>query len=215
MEDIKFNPVKASNIRPIRPMQQTPDNPNAIWSDYLIKVGSNQDRSAFKAIFDHFGPLIKSFFMAKFPSKSSVEILEELVQEVMIKVWQKAHSYDPNKAAASTWIFTLARNTRIDMLRRQSKYANTVSLEADTIWEGSTDFGPFSFLQNNREAHDVKESIKTLPNEQALVIHKVYMESKSHNEVAEELDLPLGTVKSRVRLAQAKLQAMFQRPSVL
>jgi RNA polymerase sigma-70 factor (ECF subfamily) len=183
----------------------------AEWNHHLLKVGKSQDRGAFKALFDHFGPLIKSYFMAKFPSQHSLQMMDELVQEVMIKVWQKATTYDPSKAAASTWIFTLARNTRIDMLRRQNKYANTSSIETEDIWEDTTENGPYTLLQNNRDASQIQGSLKQLPEEQALVIRKVYMESKSHSEVAEELSLPLGTVKSRVRLAQSKLQSLIKR----
>ncbi len=182
-----------------------------VWNDHLMNVGRSQDRQAFKALFEHFGPLLKSYFMSKFPSQHSVQMMDELVQEVMIKVWQKAMTFDPSKAAASTWIFTLARNTRIDMLRRQSKYATTSSLETEDIWDDTTEDGPYQLLQHNRDSSQIQTSLKQLPEEQSLVIRKVYMESKSHSEVAEELNLPLGTVKSRVRLAQSKLQSLIKR----
>jgi RNA polymerase sigma-70 factor (ECF subfamily) len=155
--------------------------------------------------------MIKSYFMAKFPSQSSIQVMEELVQEVMIKVWKKASVFDPSKAAASTWIFTLARNTRIDMLRRNNKHANTSSLETEEIWEDSTESGPYDMLQQSRDVSQIADSLETLPQEQSLVIRKVYMEGKSHSEVAEELSLPLGTVKSRVRLAQVKLQGTIKQ----
>ncbi len=184
--------------------------PTSFWNEHLIKVGKSQDRRSFKALYEHFGPLLKSYFMSKFPNQYSLQMMDELVQETMIKVWQKAGSYDQSKAAASTWVFTLARNTRIDMLRRQNKYANTTSIETEDIWEDSTENGPYHMLQSHRQADDIRESLEKLPEEQALVIRKVYMESKSHSEVAEELNLPLGTVKSRVRLAQNKLQSLIQ-----
>ena len=184
--------------------------PTSFWNEHLIKVGNTQDRKSVKALYEHVGPLLKSYFMSKFPNQHSLQMMDELVQETMIKVWQKANSYDQGKAAASTWIFTLARNTRIDMLRRQNKYANTTSIETEEIWEDTTENGPYLLLQNNRQADDIQESLQKLPEEQALVIRKVYMESKSHSEVAEELSLPLGTVKSRVRLAQNKLQALIK-----
>lgn len=184
--------------------------PTSYWNEHLIKVGNTQDRRSFKALFEHFGPLLKSYFMSKFPNQYSLQMMDELVQETMIKVWQKSNSYDQGKAAASTWIFTLARNTRIDMLRRQNKYANTTSIETEEIWEDSTENGPYLLLQNHRQADDIQDCLQKLPEEQALVIRKVYMECKSHSEVAEELSLPLGTVKSRVRLAQNKLQALIK-----
>ncbi len=202
------HPSKASEN-----MQVTSDSkkPASTWNILLTEVGLSHDRAAFKSLFEHFGPLIKSYFISKFPSQRSLQMLDELVQEVMIKVWQKAGTYDASKAAASTWIFTLARNTRIDMLRRQNKYANTSSIETEEIWEDTTENGPYSWLQQSRDVEQIQQSLQHLPEEQELVIRKVYMEAKSHSEVAEELDLPLGTVKSRVRLAQSKLQSLLKR----
>ncbi|MGH1439721.1 MAG: sigma-70 family RNA polymerase sigma factor [Cellvibrionaceae bacterium] len=215
-EDSALAENKSTNIRAIsdnsRTMQlSTTKKPSAVWNGFLMDVGRSQDRRAFKELFEHFGPLLKSYFMSKFPSQHSLQMMDELVQEVMIKVWQKAKTYDPAKAAASTWIFTLARNTRIDMLRRQNKYANTTSIETEEVWEDTTENGPYSLLKHDRDSDQIQISLKQLPEEQALVIRKVYMEAKSHSEVAEELDLPLGTVKSRVRLAQSKLQALLKR----
>jgi len=186
-----------------------------VWNKHLVRLGEYRNKESFNALFCHFSPLIRHYFMAKYPNQHSYQMIEELIQEVMIKVWQKASAYDPSKAAASTWIFTLARNTRIDMLRRQNKYANTSSLETEDIWEDSTENGPYTFLTQKRDEHRIKESLAQLPDEQATVIRKVYMEAKSHSEIAEELTLPLGTVKSRVRLAQNKLQALLKGDSVL
>ncbi len=179
------------------------------WNPFLEKIGKNKDKQSFRVIYEHFGPLIKSYFVAKYPNQNSIQMVEELVQEVMIKVWQKASSFDPKKAAASTWIFTLARNARIDMLRRQNKYTGTTSIETEDIWEDETDNGPYTMLQHARNHHTVKDSLTQLPDEQAEVLKKVYIESKSHSEVAEELNLPLGTVKSRVRLALTKLKSFI------
>lgn len=186
-------------------------NAITVWNQHLLDVGQHQDRGAFKVLFEHFGPLIKHYFTARFPSGQHSSSMDELVQEVMIKVWQKSGLYDPAKAAASTWIFTLARNTRIDMLRHQSKHANTSSLETEEIWEVPEDNGPHILFQQKRDSHQIQKALEQLPEEQALVIKKVYMESKSQREVAEELRLPLGTVKSRVRLAQNKLQSLIKR----
>ncbi len=180
-----------------------------IWNDHLVRLGKEQNRDSFKALFDHFSPLLKSYFIAKFPTQQSYQMIDELIQEVMIKVWNKSSAYDSNKAAASTWIFTLARNTRIDMLRRQSKHNNTTSIEVEDIWEDITDNGPYTFLTHKRDEERIRESLLSLPQEQQTVIRKVYMEAKSHTEVAAELKLPLGTVKSRVRLAQKKLELLL------
>jgi RNA polymerase sigma factor (sigma-70 family) len=189
---------------------ETKKNTTKEWNQHLVKLGAHRDRNAFKALFTHFSPLLKNYFIGKYPTQHSYQMIEELIQEVMIKVWQKAASYDPSKAAASTWIFTLARNTRIDMLRRQNKYANTTSIETEDIWEDTTENGPYTFLTHKRDETLIKQKLLALPDEQQTVIRKVYMEAKSHTEVATELGLPLGTVKSRVRLAQKKLQIMLQ-----
>ncbi len=182
-----------------------------IWNEELVHLGQQQDRESFRRLFDHFSPLLKNYFIGKYPTQSSYQMIEELIQEVMIKVWQKAASYDPSKAAASTWIFTLARNTRIDMLRRQNKYANTTSIETEDIWEDTTENGPYTFLTHRRDQESIQQSLTALPQDQQTVIRKVYMEAKSHTEVANELNLPLGTVKSRVRLAQKKLQNILEK----
>ena len=134
---------------------------------------------------------------------------DELVQEVMIKVWQKAQGFDPQKAAASTWIYTIARNCRTDMYRRLQKFDTPLS--ADDIWPDEVEEAPLVAVQQQRDADRVRELMQELPGEQAQILAKVYMEGKSHSEVAEELDLPLGTVKSRVRLAMQKLQLLVER----
>lgn len=185
-----------------------------VWNEHLILLGKEQNRDSFKALFDHFCPLLKNYFIAKFPTQHSYQMIDELIQEVMIKVWNKASSYDNQKAAASTWIFTLARNTRIDMLRRQNKYANTTSIETEDVWEDTTDNGPYTFLTHKRDAERIRESLLNLPIDQQIVIRKVYMEAKSHTEVAQELELPLGTVKSRVRLAQKKLELLLTNDNI-
>ena len=202
--------AQCSDIRGKHSVQTKVNDPK-VWSERLTKLGKDQDRQAFKALFSHFSPLLKCYFIAKFPTQQSYQMIDELIQEVMIKVWQKAGSYDANKAAASTWIFTLARNTRIDMLRRQNKYSNTTSIEVEDVWEDTTENGPYTFLQHNRNEEDIRHCLGQLPIEQATVIRKVYMESLSHSEVANQLNLPLGTVKSRVRLAQSKLQSLLKQ----
>lgn len=179
------------------------------WSQCLQLVADNQDREAFSRLFGHFAPLIKAFAING--SALAAAHAEELVQEVMIKVWQKASAFNPHKAAASTWIYTIARNCRTDMYRRLQKFDTPLS--ADDIWPDSeTDTEElFTAVQQKRDEAKVREMLQQLPHEQSLILTKVYMEGKSHSEVSEELDLPLGTVKSRVRLAMKKLQLTAER----
>ena len=177
------------------------------WSLCLQQVAKRQDREAFARLFGHFAPLIKAFALNG--SALAANHAEELVQEVMIKVWQKATAFNPQKAAASTWIYTIARNCRTDMYRRLQKFDTPIS--ADDIWPEDDSEEPFVAVQQRRDAQRVKDLLGQLPHEQAQILAKVYMEGKSHSEVAEELDLPLGTVKSRVRLAMRKLQLMSEK----
>lgn len=178
------------------------------WSQLLYRVGQERDEAAFAKVFNHFAPLIKGFCISNSNQSLPGEAAEELVQEVMFKVWVKSPSYDPSKAAASTWVFTVMRNCRIDMLRRNSRHQiNQDPIEVDDIWDETTDNQPFVRLQQARDEDMVKESFAVLPIEQKQVITQVYMQGKSHSEIAEETGLPLGTVKSRVRMGLKKLQA--------
>jgi len=177
------------------------------WSQCLQIIAEKQDRAAFARLFKHFAPLVKAFAMSGSPLAAAHA--DELVQEVMLKVWQKAGGFNPRKAAASTWIYTIARNCRTDMYRRLQKF--DTPLAAEDIWVEQEEEEPFVTVQQRRNADRVKEMLKELPMEQSQILAKVYMEGKSHSEVAEDLQLPLGTVKSRVRLAMQKLQVMTEQ----
>lgn len=174
------------------------------YADMLEKVAATQDTKAFQAVYDHFGPLIKAFGVSSGLHYQGDHLPEELVQEVMMTIWRKAAQFDRRKAAPSTWIFTIARNQRIDILRKLSKYQNDV--DADDVWdlEGETDL--FGEVRESRIQSHVKSELNNLPIEQKQIVAKVFLEDKSHQEVANELNLPLGTVKSRVRLAMQKLK---------
>lgn len=176
------------------------------WSECLVAIGAHRDRAAFTRLFRHFAPLIKAFALSG--SALSASHADELVQEVMVKVWQKAAAFDPEKAAASTWVYTIARNCRTDMFRRLQKF--DTPLAAEDFSPELDEEGPFLQLQSRRSAERIRELMRALPPEQMQILAKVYMEGKSHAEAAAELDLPLGTVKSRVRLAIQKLQVHFE-----
>ena len=177
------------------------------WSVCLVAVAEQQDREAFARLFNHFAPLVKAFALSG--SALAASHADEIVQEVMLKVWQKAGAYNPRKAAASTWIYTIARNCRTDIYRRLQKFDTPLS--AEDIWVEQSDEEPFVEVQQKRNAVRVREMLTELPQEQGQILAKVYMEGKSHSEVAAELGLPLGTVKSRVRLAMQKLQIISER----
>jgi RNA polymerase sigma-70 factor (ECF subfamily) len=125
----------------------------------------------------------------------------------MIKVWQKAAGYKPEKASATTWIYTVARNCRIDMLRRKSNTQH-LPLENEDYWHEPDEETPVALLRQKRSEGKVQASLAQLPKEQDDILRKVYLAGKSHAEASEELGLPLGTVKSRVRLALQKMQIL-------
>lgn len=192
------------------------------WNTVLDRVARHRDRQAFRELFDHFGPLIKAFAWKVSSPDQADSLSDDLVQETMLKVWTKAETFNAEMASASTWIFTIARNTRIDLIRRTARHhQNTVSvdseenplerLETDDLWLEKQDTDVFNLLARQRSRRQIIESMKSLPREQADILRKVYMEDKSHSEVALELDLPLGTVKSRVRLALKKMQLTVDR----
>jgi len=185
---------------------------NDEWSTLLVRVGKERDRSAFEQLFAHFAPLIKGFQLSRGGQGTAIEAADELVQDVMFKVWLKSASFDPSRASASTWIFTIMRNCRIDALRKDQRQPDTESgLDVDDIWDDSQDQQPLVFLQQARNQQSVKDGLASLPPEQSHIIEKAYVEGKSHSEISEELGLPLGTVKSRVRLALKKLQSTLVR----
>ena len=172
------------------------------WSQLLMKVGADRDKAAFALLFDHFAPLLKGFLMKG--SALGPERAEELAQETMIKVWRKADSFNASKASASTWIYTIARNCRIDWLRREAKSSRDI--EAEDIYEFGDENPSFNSLVQIRNRDKIRENLAFLPPEQLEVLAKIYFEGKTHSEVSLELDLPLGTVKSRIRLALNRLQ---------
>lgn len=177
------------------------------WSECIVQIAEHEDRAAFTRLFRHFAPLVKAFALSG--STMSATHADELVQEVMLKVWQKSGGFNPEKAAASTWVYTIARNCRTDMFRRLQKFDTPLAAEDFTPDQEGEE--PFALLQSKRSGDRIREMMADLPADQTQILAKVYMEGKSHAEAAAELDLPLGTVKSRVRLAIQKLQVQFER----
>lgn len=172
----------------------------AAHADLLHRIGAAQDRDAFVSLFHYYAPRVKSYLLKNGADETSAE---EVVQNTFITIWEKAASYNPKKAAASTWIFTIARNKRIDALRRQ-KFVSPLeendtrldNLVADTV----EDYADPATVENLHSAID------SLPPEQADLLRRAFFEDKSHQVIADETALPLGTVKSRLRLALDKLR---------
>ena len=173
--------------------------------DLLLRVGQKRDREAFIALFRYFAPRLKSWLMGQGADESAAE---ELVQNTMTAVWEKASSYRPEKAGAGTWIFTIARNKRIDALRK-IKYPE-LDIDAPEVaarLEGVPAEEPYASQKLYKK---MGEELKKLPPEQVELLKKAYFENKSHQDIARETKLPLGTVKSRLRLALDKLRGSLK-----
>lgn len=172
------------------------ENDHRAW---IAAVAARSDREAFARLFRHFAPRIKAYCMKR---GSAAAAAEEIAQEAMVQVWRRAAQYDPAKAAASTWIFTIARNKRIDAFRREAR--------PEVLPEDFDDQDPagdgFDRLADAEAGDKLAAEVGSLPPDQAEVIRKAFFEDKTHQDIARELDLPLGTVKSRIRLALGRLR---------
>ncbi len=170
----------------------------------LRRIALDSDRAAFAELFGHFAPRVKGFLMRY----GLPEFLaEDLAQETLLTVWRKANRFDPGRAGVSTWIFTIARNKRIDRLRRD-RGAATARFDASDEME---DCGSSEELAIAAEtAEQVRKAMATLPDSQAEIVRLSFFAEKPHAEIAQELGIPLGTVKSRVRLALARLRGLLE-----
>ena len=169
-----------------------------IWAELLKKVDTLKDTSAFEELFNHFAPRVKAFLMK---SGADPQMAEECSQEVMATVWRKAHLFDPSRASASTWIFTIARNKKIDAIRKQNR-PEPEQLYPDQDYEPDQE----SVVELQQETERLTSALEELPEKQRVLVEKAYLGELSHSEIAEITGLPLGTIKSRIRLALEKLR---------
>lgn len=171
-------------------------------------VATLRDRAAFAELFAHFAPRLKAFMIR---GGADGDTAEELAQEAMIQVWRRADSFDPARAAASTWIYTIARNKRIDRLRRERRPGMSEEEYAAALGaaDGVPERGDAAAERSQSETR-LARSIEELPEDQATVVKMAFYEDKSHSAIAAELRLPLGTVKSRIRLALTRLRGLIQ-----
>jgi RNA polymerase sigma-70 factor, ECF subfamily len=183
-------------------LAETRDFDNNQIATLIERVGQERDRDAFADLFQFYAPRIKNWMIH---GGATPVAAEEAAQETMLIVWRRASWFDRQKASPSTWIFTIARNHRIDVLRKE-RYAAAFLLGNDPTL--STESAEEANAAVERELL-AKSAIERLPTEQAAVIRTIYLEGRSHVEVAKTLDLPLGTVKSRLRLALARLRAIL------
>lgn len=182
----------------------TEASPTADGRDHAVLIQAialHRDRAAFADLFAWFGPRVKAWMMR---AGSNPTAAEELAQETMLVVWQKARLFDPARAGASTWIFTIARNLRIDALRRER---HPSELMLDPVEEPDAPVQADRVLALSQQETRIRAALTSLPPEQADVIRKAFFEDKVHAEIEKELGIPLGTVKSRLRLAMNRLRS--------
>lgn len=166
----------------------------------LTAIGQNKDKESFIALYEHFAPRVKSYLMkGGLPENNA----DELAQDTMLSVWDKAALFDSARATASTWIFTLARNKKIDRLRKGGMYMADISTMPE-LESGGSDAA--SDLMAAEATETLARELEKLPADQADLLQKSFFEDKSHGEIAAETGLPLGTIKSRIRLALNRLR---------
>lgn len=175
-----------------------------LFADLLERIAARGDRAAFATLFDHYAPRVKGYLARQGLDSARAE---ELAQEVMVTVWRKAATFDRRKASASTWIFRIARNRRIDMFRRD----RVAELDPDDPQLAPEALpAPDAGLEQAQRKARVADALAELPPEQREMVRAAFYEELSHAEIAERSGLALGTVKSRLRLAFGKLRARLE-----
>ena len=185
-------------------LKKTSDSNEFDLRNFIKDIAETQDRLAFSNIFNYFAPRLKSFFIKLGCSEPQSE---EIIQEVMISIWTKSKTYNSEKSSVSTWVYTIAKNKRIDKIRKEKKHYSSESDESLEI--------PIPSIQEDQViATEISEKINNcisyLPKEQAELLKLSYFYEKTHSDIASELKIPLGTVKSRIRLALSKMKNLVE-----
>jgi len=208
--------LRPAGSKPVREAAQTPAPPRATphmpeqeqLEAWMAAVAQRADRHAFAALFNHFAPRIKGFLVR---GGTEPSIAEELAQETMVSLWRKGRLYDPSKAGVTTWVYRIARNLRIDHHRR-SKGAPDALVDDHEQWShseplyGAVPASPDDVVLAAQREHAVRIALGQLSSQQQLLLRLSFFEEHAHSRISEELGIPLGTVKSRIRLALAQLR---------
>ena len=189
----------AGRLRVSETDRNRPSNdPADPWPEHIARVRDHGDRAAFAELFRHFAPRIKAFLIR---SGADATMAEECAQDVMATLWQKAHLFDPSRASVATWVYTIARNRRIDALRK-ARRAEPEELD----WGPEPEPDQSEVLEAQQETERLGRALAALPTPQRTLIERAFFGDLSHSEIAAETGLPLGTIKSRIRLALDKLR---------
>lgn len=173
--------------------------------DLMVRIAAG-DREAFASLFVKFAPRVKSYLLRLGAPGAAAE---DLAQDAMVSLWRRAASFDPKKAKASTWVYVIARNAWIDRLRREK--VQLAYRDIADVSEASGEEAPDEAVAREQEEARIAAALETLPEEQRRVVRLAFFEDRPHSEIAARLELPLGTVKSRLRLALAKLKIQWEQ----
>lgn len=180
------------------------EDERAHFADLLVAVADRQDRAAFAELFAYYAPRVKSYLMRLGSDGAQAE---EIAQDVMVNVWRKASLFDRTQASVSTWIFRIARNRRIDVFRRARR--PDLDPEEPMILPSGVE-APEARVESLETEARVRAALTGLPEEQVSLLKLAFYEGLSHREIAERIGVPLGTVKSRIRLAFAKMKTRLE-----
>lgn len=180
------------------PDMTEPSPARALWIGHIDRIREDKDQQAFAELFAYFAPRVKGFLMKSGADSAQAE---ECMQEVMATIWQKAHLFDPSRASVATWIFTVARNRRIDTLRRQRRPE-----PEDLPWGPEAEPDQEDVIVLQQESDLLRQALADLPEAQRDLVERAYFGEMSHREIADATGLPLGTIKSRIRLALERLR---------
>lgn len=210
MIKVSQNIVEIAPFRAKRHVDSVPSNKASdasYWAAQMACVSSQRDRASFMRIYDHFAPRLQRYLRTLGVSES---IADELVQETLLKLWRKAHQFDSSRASLSTWLFRVGRNAYIDHVRREPNWRpvqeGIAQMDRDESTKRNPD--PESFVDQDA----LRQAIDELSPLEAKLVRMSYLETRSHREIALDLDMPLGTVKSSLRRAFAKLQRRMRSP---
>ena len=185
-----------------------PEEQDVTDESLLIAVGNGQNVDAFNQLFKRFA---KKIFALGMKITRNEQLANDLIQESMLNVWQKAPLYDLDKGSAKGWIFTLSRNRCFDMLRKQKRQPNCIS--ADDIWPLESSAEPTMVHEDiggqQVELSLIESYFDRLSDPQRAVVEQIYIKDRTHEEAAAHLQIPLGTLKSRLRLGVAKLRNLI------
>ena len=193
-------PARAAVRKADAEREPKPTSGSAVHAALIVAIARRQDHTAFKSLFEFYAPRIKTWLMRR---GAAPDLAEEIAQDALLTIWKKAALFDPDRATAAAWIFTIARNLRIDKARRDNRERLNAVYDAQIPDEAER---PDEIFHAEEAGERVRAALGVLSTEQMQVVQLSFFEGRAHNDIAQALNIPLGTVKSRLRLAMRTLR---------